>query len=120
MGPQIDHGDNLEQVLVRQQTLFKAFVQETSMQSHNLVDRLDFLEALFELVPVGLQYFNLHVVHIIFAELEHPVAKGITRLKFTLHIAVFGGLVSEPRALQELLDILALEQMAEYQLILID
>lgn len=50
------------------------------MEHNDLVDCLDLLQLLFKLVVVWLKHFDLHVVHVILAELKHPMAQSIRQL----------------------------------------
>lgn len=62
---------------------------------------------------VWLQDLNLHVVHIIFAELKHAVAQRVGLLKLCLNVAFFCTLVLQPDRLEVLFNVLALEEVAE-------
>jgi hypothetical protein len=76
----VDRGYDAEKVLVGEQALFETFVQEVGMEHNDLVDCLDLLQLLFKLVVVWLKHFYLHVVHVILAELKHPMAQSIRQL----------------------------------------
>ena len=79
------------------------------MVKHNIVNGPYCAELSFQLVQVWLEYLYLHVVHIVFAKLEHSVPQGISLLEYTLHVTLLGGLMLEPDLLKMLLCILALE-----------
>lgn len=65
--------DSLNQLLISQKALFQAWVQKIAMQSNNIVNSLYMLQRMFKLVKVWLKNFDLHVVHIVFWKLKHPV-----------------------------------------------
>lgn len=68
---------------------------------------------------VGLENFNLHVIHVVFAELKHSVTKGIGKLKTALDVAFFGLLVRTPYVFKVFFCIFTLEQVTEDQLVFI-
>ena len=86
-------GYDFVQVLVGQETLLQAFVQEIGVMGHDLVDGLASAQLLFQFVVVGLKDFNLHVVHVVLAKLEHAMTQGICLLQGRLDIALFGSLM---------------------------
>lgn len=90
------------------------------MVEHHIVYRLHSLKLRLQLVQVGLKYLNLHVVHVVFAELKHAVSQGVRLLEDGLYVTLLGGLVLEPHLLQMFLGIFALKQVSEDQLILVD
>jgi hypothetical protein len=59
------------------------------MKHDYFVDSFNFFKLLLELVIVRLKNLNLHVIHVVFAELKHSVPKGIGKLKAALDIAFF-------------------------------
>jgi len=66
--------DYSEQVLIRQKTLFKAFIKEVAVEQYNFIDSLDLFQLFLQLAMVRLKHLILHVVHVVLAELEHPVS----------------------------------------------
>ena len=78
------------------------------MVLHHIIDRLDCFQLLLESQSHRLQHFNLHVVQVIFDELEHAMAQGISLLEDTLDIALFSGLVLEPDLFEVFLGVFAL------------
>ena len=75
---------------------------------HDIVDGLHCSQLLLQFMIVGLQNFDLHVVHVILAELEHPVAKGVGLNQHVMDVAFFCVLVRKPDVFKVLLGILAL------------
>jgi hypothetical protein len=115
----MDLRDNLIQVLVSQKTLFKAFVQEIAMCCHDIINSFTRFKLLFELMIIRLKHLNLHIVHVVFAELKHPVPQGVRLLKGCLHVALFGALMLEPDLFEVFFSVFALEEVSEDELVLV-
>lgn len=75
-------------MLVCQQALLETFVEEFGVVHHDIVNRLHCPQLLLELVVIGLQYLDLHVVHVVFAELEHPVTECVSLYQHIVNIAL--------------------------------
>lgn len=83
------------------------------MQQDDVVYCFDLGKGLLELVEVGLEDFYLHVVHIVFGELEHSVAQRVGLLQLGFNVALFSRLVLEPHLLEVVANVLVLKQVAE-------
>jgi hypothetical protein len=59
-------------------------------------------------VEVWFKYLYLHVVDVVFNELEHSMSKSVGLLKCGLDIALFGALVLLPHILEVLAHVFAL------------
>ena len=79
------------------------------MMEHDIVNGPHCTKLSLQFVKVGFEHLNLHVVHIVFAKLEHPVPQGICLLQNALYVTFLSGLVLEPDLLKVLLRVLALE-----------
>ena len=90
------------------------------MMHHYIIDCLYGAKLGLKLLEIGLQDFDLDVVHVVLAKLKHAMSESIGLLKNALDITLFGRLVLEPDLLEMLLGILTLEQVAEDKLILVD
>ena len=89
------------------------------MKHDYLVDRFNFFQLLLQLVVIGLENLNLHVIHVVFAELKHSVTKGISKLKTALYVAFFCLLMGTPYVFKVFLCIFTLKQVTEDQLVFI-
>lgn len=85
--------------MVGQQALFETLIQKVGVVEHDIVDGLDCFELGFKFVQVGLEHLNLHVVHVVFAELKHAMAQGVSLLQDTLDVTFFCRHVLEPHLL---------------------
>lgn len=119
MRPQIDVVDDSMDFLICQKALIQALIQKVVVQNYYFVDGFDLLQVFFELVEVGLQHFEEHVVEVILTKLQHLVPRPVSLREHGLDIAFFCRLVNTPSLLQTGLDILLEEQMPEYELILV-
>ena len=50
------------------------------MVQHHVINCLNRPKLGLELVQVGLEHLDLHVVHVVLAELEHTMAQGVRLL----------------------------------------
>jgi ABC-type phosphate/phosphonate transport system permease subunit len=89
------------------------------MKHDYFVDGFNFFKLLLEFVVVRLKNLNLHVIHVVFAELKHSVTKSIGKLKATLHVAFFGLLMGTPYVFKVFLCIFTLKKVTENQLVFI-
>ena len=55
--------------LICQKALVQALIQKVVVQNYYFVDGFDLLQVFFELVEVGLQHFEEHVVEVILTKL---------------------------------------------------
>jgi len=90
------------------------------VEVHHFVNSFHFLQLKLELVEVGLEHFDLHIVHVVLAELQHSVPQRIGLLQRALHVTLLSRLVLKPHILEVLLNVLALQQVSEDQLVLVD
>jgi len=51
------------------------------MVEHHVVDCFDGAQLGLEFEQIGLQNFDLHIVHVVFDELVHAVAQGVCLLQ---------------------------------------
>ena len=116
---EIDMVDDAVDLLVCQETLIQALVQEVVVEDDDLIDGLDLLELLFELVEVGFEHLEQHVVEVILAELEHFMSSAVRLSKHVLNIAFFGGLVDAPGFFKTILHVFLEKQVSENELVFI-
>ena len=99
MRPQIDVIDDSMDFLICQKALVQALIQKAVVQNYYFVDGFDLLQVFFELVEVGLQHFEEHVVEVILTKLQNLVPRPISLRKNGLDIAFFCRLMNTPSLL---------------------
>jgi len=82
----VQPGQDAEQVVVRQQALLQALVEEPVVRLHHVVDRLDVWrvqETVLEFQEVRLQNFYCHVVYVVLAKMKHSMSKSECMLLYS-------------------------------------
>lgn len=82
----VETGEDAEQVVVGQQALLQALVQEAVVRLHHIVDRLHVCaiqESVLELQEVRLQNFYGHVVYVVLAKMKHSMSESESMLLYS-------------------------------------
>lgn len=115
----VQPGKDAEQVLISEKALLQTLVQELGVSLHHIVNRSHTrLEPESELMKVGFKNLEDHIVDVVFAEVEHAVAQGEGLLLEALDAVLFRGLVVKPNFFKVTLDVFAVEQVTEDELVL--
>lgn len=106
--------------MVCEEALLEALVKELIVRAHHIVYCVDVAreQALLQLVEVGLEHLYDHIVDVVLAEVEHAVTQSEGLLLDSVHVKLLRRLVQQPNFLQVALHVLAVEEVAEYQLVL--
>mmetsp|Transcript_19483 Transcript_19483/g.47582 ORF Transcript_19483/g.47582 Transcript_19483/m.47582 type:complete len:389 (+) Transcript_19483:214-1380(+) len=111
-------GEGLEQGLVVEQALGEAGVEEGVVDLQHRVHRLRLPEPRHHRVPARLEDLHHHVVDKVLEEMEHPLAQRVGLLERLGDVQLLHRLLLEPGLIQLALDVLAVEQVAEDELVL--
>ena len=89
------------------------------MSAHHVVDSMNVAreQALLKLMEVRLEHLDDHIVDVVLAEVEHAVTQGEGLLLNSVHIELLRRLVQEPNFLQVAFHVLAVQEVAEDQLV---
>lgn len=119
MGTQVNVVYDSVDFLVGEKALVEALIEEVVVKNYDFVDCFDLFEVILELIEVGLEDLEEHVVEVILAELQHFVTRSISLREHLLDIALLGGLMDAPGFLETVLNILLEKQVPEDQLVLV-
>jgi len=84
-------------------------VQIAAVEIYYFVKGFYLTKSLLEFVKVRFEYFYLHVVNIVFDELEHSMSKSKSLNQRRLHITFFSALVLLPHVFKVFTNILTLK-----------
>ena len=119
MGTQVNVVYDSVDFLVGEKALVEALIEEVVVKNYDFVDCFDLFEVILELIEVGLEDLEEHVVEVILAELQHFVTRSISLREHLLDIALLGRLMDAPGFLETILNILLEKQVPEDQLVLV-
>lgn len=87
MRTQIDMIDDTVNLLVGQEALIQALIQEVIVKHNNFINCFYLFQVVLEFCEIRLKYFEKHVIKVILTELEHLMSGSISLREHILNVA---------------------------------